>query len=336
MRFIFILVLLSITPFAAAIEWEDQATFKGSANTTQTLRILSSTDTDLFAPIINGFLNSNPHLTIEYLVTETVKVYDVFIESPGEYDVVISSAMDLQLKLVNDGYARRSDTIDYPDWAEWRRSLFGFTLEPAAIVVNRLAFTGLKIPKTRQEMIEVLRENPAQFRGKLGTYDVRQSGLGYLFATQDARTSETYWRLMEVMGNLQTRVYCCSGAMIDDLAQGKLSIAYNVLGSYAFARADLEDKIAVILPSDFTTTMMRTAFVSKDTQLADEATIFLRHLTSSEWSTGENGRHPIPSLDATANNTQQSTISLGPSLMIYLDRLKRKAFIEAWESAIIQ
>lgn len=48
----------------------------------------------------------------------------------------------------------------------------------------------------------MLRQHPQVFRGRIGTYDVRQSGLGYLFATQDTRASEIYWRLTEVMGGL--------------------------------------------------------------------------------------------------------------------------------------
>ncbi|WP_338153270.1 hypothetical protein [Pseudophaeobacter leonis] len=91
-----------------------------------------------------------------------------------------------------------------------------FTSEPAAIVINRAAFAGHVIPKTRQELIEALRARPETFHGRVGTYDVRDSGLGYLLATQDARASETYWRLMEVMGALDVRLYCCSGSMIDD------------------------------------------------------------------------------------------------------------------------
>ena len=50
--------------------------------------------------------------------------------------------------------------------------------------------------------------------------------------------------------------------MIEDLAVGKIAISYNVLGSYADARTEFADKIEVILPSEFPTTMMRTALVS--------------------------------------------------------------------------
>ena len=67
----------------------------------------------------------------------------------------------------------------------------------------------------------------------MGTYDLRKSGLGYLFATQDARATETYWRLIEVMGQLETNLYCCSSDMIDDVISRTFFFAYNLLGSYA-------------------------------------------------------------------------------------------------------
>jgi len=341
MRYFFVLILALWASLTRSMEWEEHRLFKGRAEAETpealaTLRVISSTDTSFFAPIIDRFLAHNPELNIEYRVAGSADIFDSFRRAPKQFDLVISSAMDLQLKLVNDGYAYRVDDIEHPDWAQWQQSLFGFTLEPASIVVNKAAFSALPVPQSRQQMIEVLRAHPDSFRGKLGTYDVRQSGLGYLFATQDARASETYWRLMEIMGSLETRLYCCSGAMIEDLAKGRIIIAYNVLGSYAIARSDLADKIKVILPADFPNTMMRTAFIAKNTPRPRAAVSFLRYLISSRWSDPEEGDYPLPSLRGTASNMQQSIIALEPGLMIFLDRLKRQAFIKEWESAIIQ
>lgn len=336
MRQIFFLVLYCLPLVSMAVDWEERTLFNAQESA-PILRVISSTDTAFFAPIIESFIADNPTVSIEYSVTGSVDVYQRFKETPAHFDVVISSAMDLQIKLVNDGYALQLQDFSHPDWAHWRRSLFGFTLEPAAIVVNNAAFSTMAIPQSRQEMIEVLRANPDEFRSKVGTYDVRQSGLGYLFATQDARTSETYWRLMEVMGNLNTQLYCCSGDMIEDLAQGTIAISYNVLGSYAAARTDLAEKITVILPSDFPTTMMRTALVSGESALSSLSTSFVRHLTSSSWRDQDVDIFPAPtSSQANSSSAQRSTIALEPGLMIYLDRLKRQTFIEAWESAIIQ
>ena len=335
MRYIFALIAWLCPLVGVAEEWEDQNAF-GPASATSTLRVLSSTDTALFAPIIEDFLRGRAGVSVEYFVTGTAQIDQVFRAAPDDFDVVISSAMDLQLKLVNDGYSVPVASLSQPDWAQWRNSLFAFTTEPATIVINRAAFAPDTVPQTRQELIAAMRARPEVFRGKVGTYDVRDSGLGYLFATQDARASETFWRLMEVMGGLDARLYCCSGAMIDDLAAGKLMVAYNVLGSYVAARDDVADTLEIVLPSDFPTIMMRTAFVSSRTEVEENAAAFVRHLV--EVQTGPRNRDvfPLPPLSATVDSTGQEVISLEPALMTYLDPLKRKTFIKEWSSAVIQ
>jgi iron(III) transport system substrate-binding protein len=336
MRSLFVMILWLWPVLAIAQEWEDQRVFRG-ASARQTLSVLSSTDTSFFVPVIDRFLEDNPDLEVAYFVTGTAEIDSIFRKTPGRFDVVISSAMDLQLKLVNDGLARGIDGIAHPEWAQWRQSLFAFTMEPAAIVINRTAFAGLEIPRTRQELIEALRARPDIFRGRLGTYDIRVSGLGYLFATQDARASETFWRLMEVMGSLETRLYCCSGEMIDDLSDGTLAVAYNVLGSYAAARQDTGGDIEVILPSDFPTTMMRTGFVSRDAPNAGAGADFVRHLlTLQSGPASEDGGFPLPPLKASRDQAGQAAIALDPALMTYLDSLKRRTFLKEWVSAIIQ
>ena len=333
MRYLVLLILLALPWPAQAQDWEDQRRF-GPDSAEQTLRVLSSTDTALFAPVIESFLRTSPGIAVDYLVTSTATLDQLFRSSPADYDVVISSAMDLQLKLANDGFGARLDRLSHPDWAEWRQSVFAFTQEPATIVLNRAAFAGQPLPTSRQELIQTLRAAPEMFRGKVGTYDVRQSGLGYLFATQDARSSETYWRLMEVMGGLQARLYCCSGDMIDDLADGTIAVAYNVLGSYADARADIADLIEIVLPSDFPTTMMRTALVSTDTALPDEAEAFVAHLISTQ--AAGSGETPLPPLRPRDAGEGQYVIPLEPALMTYLDAQKRRVFIREWENAVIQ
>ncbi|KMW60123.1 Sensor protein PhoQ [Candidatus Rhodobacter oscarellae] len=333
MRYLLALAIWVCGCAAQAQGWEDRRVF-GSEDATDTLRIISSTDTLFFAPLIESFLQGAPTVSVEYLVTSTADIDRIFRAAPGDFDVVVSSAMDLQLKLANDGFARRLDQTGLPDWAQWRQSLFAFTSEPAAIVINRAAFDGVPVPGTRQELIRALRERPELFRGRVGTYDVRRSGLGYLFATQDARASDTFWRLMEVMGGLGARLYCCSGEMIDDLLTGEILVAYNVLGSYAAARAETEAALAIVLPSDFPTSMMRTAMVSGAAPQPELAAAFVAHLIR-EQSAGS-GALPLPPLGSQGERSQRATIALEPALMTYLDALKRRAFLEEWENAVIQ
>ncbi|WP_198645437.1 ABC transporter substrate-binding protein [Thalassobius sp. I31.1] len=333
MRYLVLLILL-LAPFGIlAREWEDQQVFGSSDR--PPLRILSSTDTSFFAPIIEDFIAMSPNTSVEYFVTGTVELDQMFRAAPDQFDVVISSAMDLQLKLANDGFSSTVMNVDHPDWAQWHNSLFAFTSEPAAIVINRKAFDGLNIPGRRQDLIQLMRDHPDRFQGRVGTYDVRQSGLGYLFATQDARATETYWRLTEVMGRVGAKLYCCSGQMIDDLRSGDLIMAYNVLGSYAQAQAAISDDLMVILPSEFPTTMMRTILASAAAPDPQRAHRFVRHLLQLQ-SIGDPTIFPLPPLAVSEDFQTQRTINLDPALMTYLDQMKREAFIREWEDAIVQ
>lgn len=334
MRYILVLICLCMNAGLAAQNWEDQQVFGSDAARTS-LRVLSSTDTSFFAPIIKDYLDLNQDVNVQYSVTSTAELDGIFRSEPSAFDVVVSSAMDLQLKLANDGYSLRLDRVTHPDWAQWRQSLFGFTSESAAIVVKNAAFANGDVPTTRQGLIAALRTSPDQFRNKLGTYDVRISGLGYLFATQDARASETYWRLTEVMGGLSAKLYCCSGSMIDDLLSGDIVVAYNVLSSYAAARLENDPRFSIILPSDFPTTMMRTALVSKKTRVPELAEDFVSHLIKTQ-SESADKKLTLPPLNTDQARTEFAAIALEPALLTYLDRLKRRTFLSEWQDAILQ
>jgi hypothetical protein len=202
-------------------------------------------------------------VTIDYTVASSTEVMDGISREKQPFDIVISSAMDLQTKLANDGFARNHTspaTQDLPDWAVWNDMVYAFTQEPAGFVISNALFEGLPIPQNRQQLITALRQNPNRFKGRVGTYDIRKSGAGYLFATQDARASDTYWRLTEVMGTLDPTLYCCASEMIDDVVNGDLAVAYNVLASYA-EKSPHKDKFTIILPSDFSIVMLRTILI---------------------------------------------------------------------------
>ena len=256
-----------------AFEIEEQKRYP-VASGQKTIAILSTADIDVFEPIILAFQRANPDININYVTSGSTEVMKAIYQEGATFDLVISSAMDLQTKLANDGFAldySSEATASLPSWATWRNQLFGFTQEPAVMVISEAAFDGLEVPHTRQELIETLRDNPETFAGRVGTYDVRTSGLGYLFATQDSRNTESFWRLTEVMGRLDAQLYCCSGGMISDVASGKLALAYNVLGSYAESQLQGTDGLKIIPLDDFVGVMLRTALIPRGAKQPEAA-----------------------------------------------------------------
>ncbi len=332
------LILCGLLPLSAqTFEIEDQISV-GPADARRVLRVISTGDAELFEATIREFLDALPDVRVDYVVASSAELMRAVGADDAKADLVISSATDLQTKLVNDGRAQRYSspvTTRLPEWARWRSTLFAFTQEPAAIVLSRKAFAGLPMPESRQELIALMRDHPDRFQDKVGTYDIRASGLGYLFATQDARTSETFWRLSEVMGSLGAKLYCCSSQMIEDVSDGTLAVAYNVLGSYARANGDPDD-VVVMLPQDYTIIMLRTAFIPRDSLQPGLAGLFIDHLISRGWQAAP-GAVSVAEENAWTDEAQAlRRIRMGPGLLVYLDALKKAAFLAEWSSAILQ
>jgi len=340
MRHAYLAILLSLfATLVSALEIEDHRLFPGTGD--RVLKVISTADLQVFEPYLRAFQESQPDLSIDYTVASSTELHRA-VRNGVAFDLALSSAMDLQFQLANDGFARshRSDaTTALPEWARWRDLIFAFTAEPAVVVLSTERFQGLEVPATRQELVTLLREYPERFDGAVGTYDVRDSGLGYLFATQEARSTDAYWRLSEVMGRLNPKLYCCSGQMIDDVADGKLALAYSVLGSYATERLarDSGGQVQIVGMQDFTNVILRTAIIPMTAEETEGAGAFIDMLARL-------GQREVPSLwplpplgqTGTDNLVGFGPIRLGPALMVYLDPLNRRAFLAEWENALEQ
>jgi iron(III) transport system substrate-binding protein len=324
---------------AQPLEVEDHRLYPGTGD--RVLRVVSTTDLAVFEPYVLAFQVTHPDIAVDYSVVSSSVLHGA-IRAGAEFDLALSSAMDLQLQLANDGFAqpyRSSETQALPDWARWRDLIFAFTTEPAVVVVNTARFEGLGVPQTRQDLIAILRDNPDRFHGAVGTYDVRDSGLGYLFATQEDRSTDAYWRLNEVMGRLDPSLYCCSAPMIDDVTEGRLALAYNVLGSYAadqLAR-DSGGKVQIVQMQDFVNVMLRTALVPATAQDTDAAGAMIDMLATLALRDAP-GDWPLPPLNRSdaGEAIGFGPIRLGPALLVYLDPLNRRTFLAEWANAMEQ
>ena len=332
-------VMMVWASLSNAMVIENQRSYEGSGD--QVLRILSTADLEVFEPYILAFQERRPELSVDYTVVSSAELYRA-IRQGAAFDLALSSAMDLQFRLANDGFAQsyRSDaTAALPAWARWRDLIFGFTAEPAVVVLSTDRLDGLEIPSTRQELINLLRENPDVFGGAVGTYDVRESGLGYLYATQESRATDAYWRLTEIMGRLDPQLYCCSGQMIDDVRAGRLALAYNVLGSYAAERIARYSggRVKILRMQDFSNVILRTAIVPKAAQQPEAAGAMIDMLADLGLREKPGNWHLPPLIAAEMGRASSfGPIRLGPALMVYLDPLNRRAFLAEWEDSMEQ
>jgi len=319
----------------------------------ETLVIYSSTDLDRIGPLVHAFQENFPGIAIDYHELNTLDILQRVVgetdAGAATADLTLSSAMDLQIKLVNDGYGQSyfsGETETLPGWANWRNEAFGFTYEPAVIIYNHALAPQLKRVGSRFELAKMLSEQSRSMRNRVVTYDPEHSGLGYLFATQDAARSEDFWYLARSLGDSGVQLMTTTSSMIDKVASGDALIAYNVLGSYALARARENPDLAITIPQDYCLVMSRIAIIAKAARNPQAAGYFIDFLLSQEGQELIAGPAFLYAIrtdisgEATAKNLQETAngplipIHFGPGLLVYLDRMKREDFLSRWQRAM--
>ena len=312
------------------------------------LDVWSATDTSAISAVVAGFEAAHPEISVRYTEYNTSELQDAVIAATHQPDLVISSAMDLQVQLVNRGFASPvTDVSETPEWSRWRDELFGFTQEPVALVYNRAAFAHRPLPATRSELAGMLRDDPALFNGRVGTYDVTRSGVGYMFATQDAQRGFQAARLVESFGRAQAKTYCCTSDMVRDVADGTLVLAYNVIGSYALEQVHRDPRLGILLLSDYALVFARSVMVTKGSDAKVAAGAFVRFLLSDAGQTLIKERSSLfPLVESFRQgqsffetrfegSTSLLPIRLRPSLLTWLDERKKQRFLRDWQASIL-
>jgi len=339
--------LAALSSFANAAETITRFDPRGSES--GNLVIASVTDLVFMQPLISAFQQSNPGIAVTY-IEDTSNNLDASVSSACSdhvfyADLVISSSIAQQVRLVNGGCARVIGSpvlTSLPDWAQWRGELIGLTYEPAVMVYNKAAFVEDGPPRSRFDLIDLMRQS-GKLNGRIATYDIEDSGVGYLFAFQDSTEASTWGRLIEGFGRNSVATFCCSSEVIDRVADGRAFVGYNVLGSYALSRAENDPRIGVILPSDYTLVLARAGYIPREARDASAARAFLELALSPQGRAILDGETrlltPLSGPAALARLSDDDELALrpiplSPALLVSLDRAKRARFLSQWRKSV--
>ena len=316
------------------------------------LVIYATTDTAVARPLIADFKSMYPRINVEYEDLTSTELHHRFVAETqlggGSADVLWSSAMDLQSSLVSNGYAETYESIEsagLPAWAKWKGQAWATTFEPIAIAYNKSLLPAADVPRTHAELATLLNASAARFKGKVITYDIEKSGLGFFLATQDVGAAPVFWDIAEGLGKVDTRFASTTDDMLKQVASGKAAIAYNVLGSYAVAQARKDPSIGYVFPSDYTLVMSRLQLINKKAADPNAARLWVDYVLSKRGQTviaNQAGLYSVRvdvSGDTTAAGLTQTlgpsirAISVGPSLIGYLNNQNYRDFIRQWRKA---
>jgi iron(III) transport system substrate-binding protein len=317
------------------------------------LLVYSVTDTALVRPLIKDF-ESLYGIKVEYNDMNSTELYNRFISENAanstSADVLWSSAMDLQVKLVNDGMMASYESPEashVPQWAQYQKQAYGTTYEPLAIVYNKRLLPANEVPQTRAELIKLLTTQADKYKGKVTTYDIEKSGVGFNYLTQDVRVNpQVTWQLVEAMGALNPKLQSSTGAMMERISSGENLIGYNILGSYAFAKAKKDPSIGYVYPKDYTQVVSRLVTISKKAKNSNAAKLWVDYLLSERGQTllanqanlfsiraDVDGETSMAGLTKQLGNSLKP-IPIGAGLLVYLDQSKRLEFLKQWQQAI--
>ena len=140
--------------------------------------------------------------------------------------------------------------------------------------------------------------------------------------------------LLAALGRNGVTVHESTELALDRLERGEITLAYNLLESCAASStgAPLFHRV----PQDYALMRRRSAIIPKQAPRAGLSRLFLDYLLSPRGSEmvaqQESGMRPVSASVIAAAGVRP--MGLGVGLLVYLDPLKKKHFLDLWKAAI--
>jgi len=313
--------------------------------------IYSTTDVKAAGPLIKGFETAYPGIKVEYNDMNSTELYNRFISEQASGgtsgDVVWSSSMDTGLKLATD-YAQEYQSPELgqlPKWAVWKNKAYGTTYEPVVIIYNKRLIPAGDVPDSHAALAKLIASQADKFKGKVTTYDIEKSGLGFMLSVQDSKADPNYFKTLADVAKGGLSVQSSTGTMMERVSSGENLIGFNILGSYAEARVKTDPSLGIAYPKDYTLVLSRVSFISQQAQNSHAAKLWLDYVLSEKGQSILANQADIPSLrnDIEGKNdidgmTKMLGNALKPipvdeSLLEYLQPKKRLDYIKQWRTA---
>lgn len=310
------------------------------------MRVFSNTS--IGKAMIAGFRRRYPGIEVEYRNVGSQEIQRQMVNGPpaGEAaaDVLWSSAMDIQTKLINDGHAqtyRSPEAGALPDWAKWRDQGYGVSAEPVMFAYNRRLLPESRAPRSHADLLKELRAEPQAWQGALTLFDPDVSGVGLLYLSQDKQLFPEADALYGAIAASDPGLYRGALHMMRGVEDGRHRFAYNIVEAFAAERAAANPDIAVIRPEDYYIVVSRVAFINRDAPHPNAARLFLDYMLSREGQRLLASERIAPvrtdlTPDIGRSDARSRPIRIGPGLLANHDQQRREDMLSEWRRRLVK
>src|SRR3569832_2567264 len=194
--------------------------------------------------------------------------------------------------------------------------------------------------------MRVFQQKADKLKGKVTTYDIEKSGVGFMLINQDSKNMPNFWEFVKALGAVQPRGQSSAGTMMERISSGENLLGFNIFNSYAALRAKKDPSIGIVLPKDYTLVMSRVMFISKTAKQPNAAKLWLDYVLSTRGQdiiankaelgsirADVQGEMTVAGYQKQLGNTLKP-IPVSADLLGALDQTKRLEFIKQWQAAM--
>jgi iron(III) transport system substrate-binding protein len=281
-------LMAGLTFGATALAEEPSDVVEGSKAENHLL-IYSNMGTENWNPIVSGFNEKYPWITVETLnlgASEPMVRYRAEVGTGiASADMIVTGSIADWIDFADQHLAadyKSTEDANLPDWSKPFPGIYTFSTDPLVIAYNKLLLKDDLRPSAFADFAKVVPENPALFDGKIGSYGTDGFGgsINWAFIREHG---DEGWAWLDAIGP-SVRPGDGSGGMIEKLTRGQFTAAYFVSGPVIMPKMDsgLDKVVEWKYISDGTPLFMRGMAITGKAQHPNAAKLMLDYILSSE------------------------------------------------------
>ncbi len=258
----------------------------------QGLVVYGNVSADNFAPVLEAFRKKYPWIKVQTLDVGPAPAFERYLTESSvnrrSADLIAAASPTGWLRFVKRGELEpyvAEGSAQLPEWSRPFPGLYTLSTDPLVMVYNKLLLKPDQQPKSIAQLRALLKSNPANFAGRLTTYDALRHPFAYAAHWTYAKArGEAAWEAFRELGPA-TRPEGGGASMVEKVAAGEYTAIYfsSPLTFYKSMK-DMKSSpvLAWSLIEDGTLVMMRGIGITKKSQNKASAQLFLDFVVSRD------------------------------------------------------